>query len=75
MGRSSSIDYLTSQIGVGSRSYDLGGASMMIFLISSVVGKENEDSTEVQQLVVSTFLSSFVQPELADNSQQVLLIF
>ena len=55
MGRSSSINSLTSQAGGGSTLHDLGGASMMIFLIPSVDGKENEDSTEVKQLVGSIY--------------------
>ena len=48
---------------------------MMIFLISSVVGKEKEDSSEVQQLLLSTSLSSFSLLEMKDNSRQIFLIF
>ena len=72
--RSSLTVFLTSHVGAGSRLHDFGGASMTIVLISSGVSRVKEDSFDVQQLLISTCFSHFVQSERRDNSRHMLLI-
>ena len=60
IGRSSLIISLPSHVGAGSRLHDLGVTSMTIFLISSGVGRANEDRFDVQQLLISTCSQFFL---------------
>ena len=74
IGRSSSTDSTTSQLGAGSRSHDLGDASVMICLITSIGGALNDDSSDVKprMVLLSTQPSASRQ---ADSSRQMFSIF
>ena len=52
IGRSSSTDSATSQVGTGSRSHDLGDASVMICLITSIGGATKDESSDVKPRLV-----------------------
>ena len=75
IGRSSSTDSTTSQVGAGSRSHDLGDATCMIIMFDHFHwGALKEDSSGVTPRLV--FLST--QPSAtrqADISRQMLSIF
>ena len=52
IGRSSSTDSATSQVGAGSRSHDLGDASVMICLITPIGGATKDESSDVKPRLV-----------------------